>query len=156
MALVGSIGVIMQVPDLQGISSKVGISMRTIKSGEMKDIGNPFRDMTEEEKEFLQKSIGFSHEVFKSYVKRMRKIDNIDEISDGRFFDAPHAVDYKLVDELGTLREAMEWLKKKTGIDDAEWTETEESGGIVEKILSKALCSVAAGFKTELTSLIMR
>lgn len=48
--MTGSIGCIMQIPNFEGLSKKLGVTYVTIKAGKMKDIGNPSREMTEEEK----------------------------------------------------------------------------------------------------------
>ncbi len=60
----GSIGVVLETYDLQGISKKIGISVNTIKSGEMKDIGSPFREMTPEERRILQTTIDDTYDQF--------------------------------------------------------------------------------------------
>lgn len=115
MALVGSIGVIIQAPDLQKLSEKIGFKMRVIKSSEMKDIGSPFRDMTQREKEIFQELINEGYEDFFEYVigKRPQILgENVDEteaknkiketIATGAIFTANQALKNHLIDKIGT------------------------------------------------------
>ncbi len=60
----GSIGVVLETYDLQGISKKIGIGVNTIKSGQMKDVGSPFREMTPEERQVLQTTIDDTYDQF--------------------------------------------------------------------------------------------
>ena len=54
----GSIGVIAMFPGFEGLSEKVGVDMRVVKSGKLKDMGNPWREMTDEERALAQEMIG--------------------------------------------------------------------------------------------------
>lgn len=65
-----SIGVIMQLPNINELSDKLGVKQVTVKAGRMKDIGNPFRELTEEEREFLQEHAEETHEIFKEAVRK--------------------------------------------------------------------------------------
>jgi protease-4 len=56
--LTGSIGVIMEIPNVEGLMSKIGIKTEVIKSGRNKDIGSTFRSMTKEERALLQGRLG--------------------------------------------------------------------------------------------------
>ncbi|HMO02589.1 MAG TPA: signal peptide peptidase SppA [Oligoflexia bacterium] len=106
--LTGSIGVIIQIPNLSKITEKIGIEMQTIKSGELKDVGNLFREMTPTEKEFLQKTIDQTKEQFYSAIIESRGIsrDKLLKFADGRIILGSDAKDFGLVDEIGDLYEA--------------------------------------------------
>lgn len=106
--LTGSIGVIMQVPNFQKISEKVGVDMVTIKSGELKDVGNSFREMTQAEKEFLEKTVAQVHEDFIQAVVDGRGIakEEVLKFSDGRVILGAQAKELKLVDGYGDLYDA--------------------------------------------------
>lgn len=101
--LTGSIGVIMQIPNFRKVADLVGVNMVTIKAGKMKDVGNSFRDMTDEERAYLQKTASDVHENFMAAVASGRSIDRakLAEIADGRVFVASEAVKLGLVDLLG-------------------------------------------------------
>lgn len=119
--ITGSIGVIMELTNLEQLYKKVGVNMETIKSGEHKDIGSPSREITEEERALLQEVIDDSYEQFLSQVQKGRegKIDNakLREIADGRIFTGRQAQKIGLVDSLGDYYDAIEIAKKKAGIN---------------------------------------
>ncbi|HZJ84720.1 MAG TPA: signal peptide peptidase SppA [Syntrophomonadaceae bacterium] len=118
--LTGSIGVIMELANLEGLYEKLGISPRVIKSGEFKDIGSPTREMTEKEKELLQDLIDDSYEQFLDQVRQGRKgkilEEEIIDIADGRIFSGRQALDLGLVDSLGNYYDAIEKAEEMAGI----------------------------------------
>jgi protease-4 len=121
-SVVGSIGVIMQAVSFAGTMNKVGIEAVAIKSGTMKDAGSPFRDMTEEEVAVFQGLIDSLYAQFVDVVAAGRaSLDaaRVREISDGRVWSAQQALDLKLIDEIGTLRDAIGEAKKLAGIKRA-------------------------------------
>lgn len=103
--ITGSIGVILQVPNFRKLSERLGVDMVTIKSGELKDAGNSFRDMTEEERAFLQSTVAAAHEEFIRAVSVGRGIDQakVREFADGRVILGSQAQELKLVDEFGDV-----------------------------------------------------
>ena len=136
MALIGSIGVLMSIPDIQEIADKLGVKMRVIKSGNMKDIGSPFRDLTSQEQQFLQHSITATHEQFMKYVQTKRNIIDIEDISDGRFFNAPEAYALNLIDKLGDICDAMDYLIHLCKLtDQVKWLYPKQD--LMEKVISK-------------------
>lgn len=116
--LTGSIGVIMHLPNVQGLLGKIGVAMQTIKSGSMKDIGSPFRQMTEQEKQYFTSLIDDAYNQFYLAVKEGRKLDDatLKQLADGRIFTGRMAEQSKLVDRLGGLEEAVEAAKILAGL----------------------------------------
>ena len=108
MSLLGSIGVIMPIPNVKELSEKIGIKINYLKSGNMKDIGNAFREMTVEEKEYIERMLLYSHNVFIKMVNKHRKITN-PELLDGRFFTANTALDNKLIDDYKDFDSSLEF-----------------------------------------------
>jgi protease-4 len=106
--LTGSIGVIMQFPNFEKIANTVGLQMVTIKSGKLKDVGNPFRPMTSDESEFLQSTINSAQEQFVAAVAEGRGLDSakVREFADGRVLTGLRAKELGLVDEIGGLHDA--------------------------------------------------
>ncbi len=102
-SLTGSIGVVMQIPNFRRVAELVGVDMVTIKAGKMKDVGNSFRDMTDEERSYLQKTASEVHENFMAAVAAGRSMERakLAEIADGRVFVASEALKLGLVDFLG-------------------------------------------------------
>ncbi len=118
--ITGSIGVIMQFPHYHGLLDKLGVQMTTIKAGKLKDIGNPNRDLTTDEKKFLQTFIDNTHSQFINHVASSRNMDpkRVRELADGRIYTGEQALNVELVDSLGTFSDAMGYLRKITGVSD--------------------------------------
>jgi protease-4 len=107
--ITGSIGVIMQLPNVSGLLQKVGISTTVIKSGEFKDLGGAVRDLTPAERKVLQDLLDDVHGQFIDAVAAGRRMDRTKVVSlaDGRVFSGRFARELGLVDELGDLRDAI-------------------------------------------------
>lgn len=110
--LTGSIGVIMQFTRLKGLYDKIGLEHQVIKSGEFKDTGSPFRQLTEKEQAVLQATVDDVYNQFVDTIFEGRKSllsrSEILELADGRIFSGQQALDAKLLDRLGNLPEAIE------------------------------------------------
>lgn len=116
--LTGSIGVIMQTPEVSGLLRWAGVSMNTITAGKLKDAGSPFRQMTDEERAYFEAVLKDVHEQFIEAVADGRKL-TVDEVrpwADGRVFSGRQAKDAKLVDELGGIDAAVADAAKMAGI----------------------------------------
>lgn len=107
--MTGSIGVIMEIPNVEGLMDKVGIRTEVIKSGRHKDMASMFRGMSKEERGLLQTLLDDVHEQFIEAVAEGRNMDIADvrKIADGRVFTGRQAIALGLVDELGTLEDAI-------------------------------------------------
>ena len=107
----GSIGVIMMLPNYQELAKKLGVAIKTIKAGKMKDLGNPYREMTPEEENYLETLVKSAHKEFIDFVKLTRpNAINIDELADGRVLDARTALENNFIDALGTEDDALKYL----------------------------------------------
>jgi protease-4 len=116
--LTGSIGVIMEIPNLEGLMTKIGVRTEVIKSGKHKDMASAFRKMDKEDRDILQGVMDNVHEQFIRAVAEGRKltVDSIRPIADGRIFTGEQAKEIKLVDELGTLEDAIQKAAELAGI----------------------------------------
>ena len=117
-SLTGSIGVILQIPNLGGLLQKVGIKTTVIKAGEHKDLGSMTRDLTEGERRILQEVMDDVHSQFVEAVAAGRRMDRarVEQLADGRIFSGRQALSIGLVDELGDLPDAIERAGKMVGI----------------------------------------
>jgi protease-4 len=107
-AVVGSIGVIMQTMNFQGLSEKIGITDVTIKSGANKDMLNPFRAVDTNQVALLQVLIDEMQTRFRGIVAESRKLDPATpELFDGRIFSASAALNKGLIDEVGYWNDAL-------------------------------------------------
>jgi protease-4 len=106
--LTGSIGVIMQIPNFSELSSKVGVSVITLKSGDLKDAGNSFRPMTESEAQYLTETAKKVHEQFIRDISLGRNLDisKVRSFADGRVLTGEDAKTLGLVDEFGDMYDA--------------------------------------------------
>ena len=117
----GSIGVIMITPDVSGTMAKLGIRANVMKSGPLKDAGSPFRSMTDADRAVFQGLIDRMYQRFVEVVDHGRA--NLDEaavrkLADGRVFLGPEARDLGLVDEIGTLHDAVQAARGAAGLGD--------------------------------------
>ena len=117
--ITGSIGVILQFTNFEELLKKIGFRMEVVKSGPYKDVGNPGREMTPEEKAYLQKLVDNVHQQFVRDVARGRhmKVEKVREVADGRIFTGEQAMELGLVDELGDLKDAINGAAKMAAIE---------------------------------------
>lgn len=116
--MTGSIGVIMETPNLQKLYDKIGVRQETIKSGPYKDIGSTSRPMTPEERAILQGMVNDIYEQFIDVVAEGRKLnrDKVRKLADGRIFTGRQAKELGLVDKMGNYYDAIEIAGKMAGI----------------------------------------
>lgn len=112
----GSIGVIAMIPQLEGLGQKIGVHFEIIKSGDNKDIGGIFRDMSDEQRSILQGTIDSMHERFIEAVVAGRP--NLDEksirrLADGRIYTAAEAGEYGLIDGIMYLDDMVKMIKTR-------------------------------------------
>jgi protease-4 len=117
--ITGSIGVILQFTNFEELLKKIGFRMEVVKSGPYKDVGNPGREMTAEEKAYLQNMVDNVHQQFVRDVARGRqmKVEKVQEVADGRIFTGEQAMELGLVDELGNLKDAIDAAGKMAAIE---------------------------------------
>ena len=122
--ITGSIGVIAVHISLAGLMDKIGIKAVALKSGPNKDVGSPFRDLTEEDRKLLQALVDQTHERFVRVVAAGRQgrltEAEVRAAADGRIFTAAQAADAKLVDRVGYLQDALEEARKLAGLRAAQ------------------------------------
>ena len=107
--LTGSIGVISEFLQLHDLLGKVGVDVRTIKAGKLKDAGSPTRAMTEADQKYFQALMDDVHRQFITVVQEERDLDSAEvrELADGRVFTGEQAVEAGLVDTIGTYEDAI-------------------------------------------------
>ena len=116
--LTGSIGVIMQLANLDQLLKKVGVDYVVVKAGQFKDIGNVSRAMTPDERRVMQALLDDVHGQFIDAVATGRKLPREDVVrfADGRIFSGSQAKELRMVDALGGLEEAVLASAKLAGI----------------------------------------
>ncbi|WP_342644175.1 signal peptide peptidase SppA [Rhodoligotrophos ferricapiens] len=114
----GSIGVILQWPEVTELLSKLGVSMNEIKSGPLKAEPSPFTPLRDDVRRVTQALVDDSFDWFVGLVAERRgmSIGDVRQIADGRVFTGRQAVVAGLADELGGEEEALNWLRTQRNI----------------------------------------
>ena len=116
--LTGSIGVIMQLGDVGELMKKIGVRGYNIKSGVNKDIGSPFQPLSPQGRAILQSVVDNVHSQFVTAVAKGRKLDEaqVRKLADGRVYSGAQAKELGLVDEFGTLEDAIDNAARRVGL----------------------------------------
>ncbi|MYA29336.1 MAG: signal peptide peptidase SppA [Nitrospira sp. SB0666_bin_27] len=131
-SVTGSLGVIMLTLNASGLMEKIGVRANAVTSGPHKDMGSPFRSMTEQDRAIFQGVIDNFYDRFLRVIEQGRpnlKSDTIRQLADGRIYSATQAKDHGLVDVIGYVDDALELAKKKAGIEEAQVIMYQRSGG---------------------------
>ena len=117
-SITGSIGVIMQFANAEGLLDKVGIELEVVKSGKFKDTGSPSRALSAEERAILQDVIQDTYGQFVDAISDSRGMEReaVLELADGRIFSGERAMSVGLVDRLGTLPDAIAAAGEMAGL----------------------------------------
>jgi len=140
--ITGSIGVIIGFMNMRSLFSKVGLEPIVVKSGKFKDIGNPNREFTKEDRAVIQSVIDDVYGQFVEAVSQNRniKLKEVLKLADGRIYSGRQAYDRKLVDELGTFSDAVKILAKMAGIKgEPQIVRDEEKYLFLKELLSEKL-----------------
>jgi protease-4 len=115
---VGSIGVILEVPDLETLLNKLGVKFAVIHAGKYKDIGSPYRSLTATETKMLQEQVDIAYGQFIDLVAKGRKMpaSKVRELATGMAWAGSQAKTYGLVDQIGTYNDALDKAAKLGGI----------------------------------------
>ena len=119
--ITGSVGVIMQTSNVEGLFEKIGVKVTPITSGKYKDMGSAFRPMSDAEKAILQDMVNDTYTQFFAAVKAGRpnvKPEDLTEYTDGRVFTGQRAFNLGFVDKLGGEEEARLLAGELAGLKD--------------------------------------
>ncbi len=119
-ALVGSVGVVLQLPNIKELLESWKVKFSYIQSGKYKTAGSPLKEMTPEEKEYLQQLSEEHYQQFINDVAKSRKLDLKKQKiwADGKIFTGNKALELKLIDQIGSHQEAVEEIKKLAEIEE--------------------------------------
>ena len=137
--LTGSIGVILQYPNLSKLLKNIGIDVNTIRSSDLKASINLFEKPTSKALEKHKQVIDETFLWFKGIVAEKRKISdiNLEKVSQGGVFTGRKAKKLGLVDLIGGEREAIKYLEEKVdiiGLPLIDWTSSKESSSLFDLI----------------------
>lgn len=119
--LTGSLGVILPLTNFAEAADKYGIRQYAITSGEFKNIGSGFKDLTPEEREILQSIVDENYDGFVEVIVEGRDLpeQRVREIADGRVYSGEQAKNLGLVDSFGGLDEAANVARRLADVDEA-------------------------------------
>ncbi|HMQ31718.1 MAG TPA: signal peptide peptidase SppA [Chloroflexaceae bacterium] len=119
--LTGSLGVILSTLNYEEAFERLGLETYVYKSGELKDIGSPTRQPTDEERAVLQSIVDEAYDGFVRVIVEGRGLDEdrVRELADGRVYTGNQALELGLVDELGNLDEAIAGARELAGLETA-------------------------------------
>ena len=117
--ITGSVGVLILSSEITELAKKIGVSTEIIKSGDLKASPSPLEKMTPKAREQMEKIVQEISKNFINLVKKERKLNNnkTQLISDGRIFTGQSALQIGLIDSIGNIKEAKEYLKIERNID---------------------------------------
>lgn len=119
-SITGSIGVIMEIPDVSELMDKVGVRVQTIMSADRKDVGSPFRPMEPGDRAILDSLVMDVYGQFVDAVVEERGLDRqqVLAVADGRILSGRQALQRRLIDRLGNRRDALATAGRMAGLGD--------------------------------------
>ncbi len=133
VSITGSIGVTASYLEISGLLEKYGVRYEKMTSGQYKDMGSPFRNLTDEERELFQKTLDEIRNYFVKSVAANRKLsyEQVDSLATGQIYLGSEAKQLGLIDELGGIEEAEKIMKEKYGIEKAGYYEYKDENAIL-------------------------
>ncbi len=142
--ITGSIGVLLEIPNIEKLLKKLGIKAETIKSGAYKDTGSIYRSLTPEERKYLTKKVKLIHEQFIKTISKERKIplEKVRKFADGRIFTGEEALSLGLIDKLGNFWDAVDEAKKLAKISSAKLIFMPKKKGFLSRLLEEKTSTI--------------
>jgi protease-4 len=147
-SITGSIGVLVQFPNISGLMEKVGISLESVKSSPLKAAPNGMEPTSPQARAALEAVVLDSYGWFKGLVAERRKLDGdrLNRVSDGRIFTGSQALELGLVDQIGSEKDIRDYLQDKHKVSKdlsiQEWKPEKnsfEEYGLAKILLSSLL-----------------
>ncbi len=138
--LTGSIGVIMEYPDLTAVLERLGVGMETFRSSPLKAEPSPLRETSPAARAVSEAMVADSYEWFRGLVAERRELSGaaLDDAANGAVFTGRIALGLGLVDEIGGEPEAIAWIESHdeaaSGLPVVDW-EVDEEVPIVASIV---------------------
>ena len=154
ISITGSVGATASYLEFSGLFQKYGVGYERVVSGDLKDIGSPFKNLTREEQEILEEMITSVGNYFIQRVKQDRNLTqkSVEKIKTGRFFTGKQAKELGLIDHLGGMRQTEELIKQKTGIKKIQFAVYEiKKPFSISSLLSSAAATAGKNAAQSLT-----
>ena len=158
--LTGSIGVITQFPNVRRLAERFDVKLEVVKSGKLKDAGNPFRDMTPEDRAYWQALVDRVFGQFVAAVAAARDLPPavVRKFADGRVLTGDEAKELGLVDRLGNFYDAVELARTEAKISGEPHLvyPPDERGRFLEQIMGGFVGAAAKAVRAELSQEVAR
>lgn len=144
--LTGSIGVIAAFLRTEELYHKIGLDVTVIKSGKYKDVGSPYREMTDSEKTYMGRLLDQVYEQFVTAVSETRglPLDRVADLAEGRLYTGEEAAEVGLVDRLGSYEDAVIMAARMGGIEgDPKIVKKYRRRSVWERIWGETAASLA-------------
>ncbi|MBT4651703.1 signal peptide peptidase SppA [Candidatus Woesearchaeota archaeon] len=156
MSITGSIGVISSYLEFSGLMEEYGVSYERLVAGELKDMGTPLKKLSEKEKRLLQDKLDKIHTFFIKEISENRKMsfEEVKKLATGEFFLGDEAHELGLVDVLGDMNVAIDYIEKELGVENPGLVEYAPERGLLDLlqgIVSDYFFNVGQGIGTTLT-----
>ena len=147
--LTGSIGVLIESINVKELADRIGVKDVSITSGANKQILNPLRDMTDEQRKMLQDSVDALSRRFKALVAEGRNlpIEKVNEIADGRVFIAEEAKKLGLVDKIGYFPTALDTMTELIGNESLHVIRYERKATIMDMLENEGIFGLNSGLR---------
>jgi protease-4 len=118
-ALIGSIGVIFQYPNVYELLKTIGVTVESVRSSPLKAAPSGFEPTSAEALAAVEALVKDSYDWFRNMVRDRRHMDEalLQRVADGRVFTGRQALELRLIDALGNEQTAVDWLAKERNID---------------------------------------
>jgi protease-4 len=151
MSVTGSIGVLGSFIEISQLMEDYGIKYEQLIGGKYKDVGSPFRSLTDEEKDLLQRKIDVIYDFFVSEVAKNRNLpkEDLKELATGMFYFGIEAKELGLIDHLGNKDTAIEVAESLAGIEDSSLITYKRKASlfdVLSKLSSTSFYFVGQGF----------
>ncbi len=147
-SIVGSIGVIMESPNLERLMEKIGIGTQVVKEGTYKEAGTPTREWTPKEREELERLTKDTYELFVSDVAKARGLDvnNSKAYADAHIFSSKKAKEVGLIDEVATKSNAKKQIAELAKVKDPVWKEKDKFEAFIENLGTESILKLQSYF----------
>lgn len=150
MSITGSIGVYGSYLEFSELFDKYGVNYQRMVSGKYKDLGSPYRNLTDEERVLLQNKLNTIHGFFISEVAKNRNmsLEEVSKVATGEFFLGTEAKELGLVDDFGNRDSVIEIIKKDLKLEDVEIVENRQKFSLLDKLLGNLAYDFGMGVGT--------
>lgn len=161
MSATGSIGVTASYLEFSKFFEEYGVTYQSLKSGRYKEASSPYKELTDEERELLQKKIDLIYDDFVDAVSVNRNLSNdkVKKLATGIFYLGSEALEFGLIDELGGKEEAVNKTKELAGIKDAKIVEYKEERtffDVITQLSEEGAFAIGRGIGFELKPKVNR